>query len=246
MGRKKTISLLIVGTLAVLAAVGVFTYRTVNAQATTPTPNVPGAVSPNKGPGGMRGGMHEGASEQELASALGIDITKLQEAQKTANAEALKQAVSDGLITQKQADQFSSGNMRDGFPGGMGWLAKNGIDFNALLAKALGITTDQLQAARQKAEDAKIDSAVANGSMTQEQADLFKGRQALSADTKFQASMQSAYEAGIQQAVKDGVITQAQADLILKQGNIFSERGGLDGPGFGHPGKGNGGGPGRP
>jgi hypothetical protein len=239
MGRKKTITILIVGTLAILAAVGLFTSRTVYAQSTTPTPQVPGAKGNNPEPGrGMRDGMHEGSSDQDLATALGIDLTKVQEAQKTATAEALKQAVSQGLITQKQADQFSSGNMREGFPGGMGWLAKNGIDYDALFAKALGITTDQLQAARQKAEDAKIDSAVANGSMTQEQADLYKGRKALYADQKFQASMQSAFAAGIQQAVKDGVITQAQADQILKAGNNFSDRDSFDGPGFGRHGKG--------
>ncbi|MBE0699172.1 MAG: hypothetical protein IH586_19805 [Anaerolineaceae bacterium] len=238
MERRKTISLLIVGTLSILAVVGLLTYRTVYAQSTSPTPAVPAPEDQKQGPGReMRGGLREGTSDQDLATALGIDLTKLQEAQKTAAAEALKQAVSDGLITQKQADQFSSGNMRGGFPGGMGWLAQNGIDENALLAKALGITPDELQAARQKAVDAKIDSAVASGSMTQEQADLIKGRQALYADQKFQAGMQSAYEANIQQAVKDGVITQAQADQILKQGNIFTGRGGFEGPGFGPHGR---------
>ena len=46
-----------------------------------------------------------------------------------------------------------------------------GIDKEALLADALGITTDELQAAREEAHEAAIAQAVDEGIITQEQAD---------------------------------------------------------------------------
>jgi len=49
-----------------------------------------------------------GFSQQELATALGIDLPTLQAAYKSANTEALKEAVSKGLITQQQADQITA------------------------------------------------------------------------------------------------------------------------------------------
>jgi major membrane immunogen (membrane-anchored lipoprotein) len=170
----------------------------------------------NAGPGA--------ANDADLATALGIDATKLQEAYKAAWAEALKQAVADGKITQSQADQMSQNGKMRGFGPEGGWLPSAGIDFNALLAKQLNITTDQLTAAYAKAFTAKIDQAVKDGKMTQEQADLAKGRYTLSTNQKFQDALKAAYEAAINQAVKDGLITQSQADLILKNST---------GPGFG-------------
>ena len=80
----------------------------------------------------------------------------------------------------------------------------------------MGITTDELQAAYTKAAEARIDQAVADGKLTQEQADLMKGQRALSADQSFKSAMQTAFEAAVKQAVSSGVITQAQADLILQ------------------------------
>src|SRR5262245_58139055 len=47
-------------------------------------------------------------------------------------------------------------------------------DNSAILAQVLGITTDQLQAAVVKARDAAIDQALADGKITQEQADQLK------------------------------------------------------------------------
>jgi ABC-type amino acid transport substrate-binding protein len=104
-------------------------------------------------------------------------------------------------------------------------MSQNGIDYQALLASALGISVDDLQAAYAKAYNTRIDQAVTDGSLTQEQADLMKGRYALFNSQSYQSAMQTAYEAAVAQAVTDGVITQAQADLILK-----------DNPGAGFPG----------
>ena len=94
-------------------------------------------------------------------------------------------------------------------------MSKNGVDYQSYLAEALGITVEELQAARSEAFIANINQAVADGSITQERADLILGRYALAQDSTFQSAMQTAFEAAVNQAVASGVITQAQADQIL-------------------------------
>lgn len=246
MQRKTLISLISAGVLMVVAAAGVFTYQSVYAQATTPTPSAPSAGAPATGttqpgqamPGkGMRGG-GMGVTNQELATALGITVEKLQAAEQSANTEALKQAVAKGLITQAQADQFAQNSANNnGHVPMFDHFGASGIDYNALLASALGISTDQLQTARTQALTTNLDAAVKAGTLTQAQADNIKARNALETNSKFQsamtaaqAAMKAAYEAAVKQAVTDGVITQAQADQILQNTtNGF-------GPGFGGPG----------
>lgn len=230
MSRKKTVSLLVAGALTLVTALGVVGYQVVNAQATTPTPTVP--TTPNNAQPlvghGMRGG---GYSEQGLADALGITLDKLQAAEKTATDEALKQAVAAGLITQAQADHFIQ-NIANGFPmRGLPFLKGSTIDYDALLANALGISTDELKAGYQKAFETSIDQAVAAGTMTQAQADALKGQYLLANSSKFQSSMKSAFDAAVQQAVSDGLLTQAQADALLAQSN--SQPGGWMGFGMG-------------
>ena len=237
MSLKKTLTVLSVGALAVASIIGVVAYRTANAQATTPIAPT-GQVAPpangpaDKGPGFGRGGYNN----EDLANALGITVDELNAAYQKANQAALDQAVKAGLITQAQADEMSTRGM--GFPmggRGGGWLGQNDIDFDALLADALGITVDKLQAAYAQAFNALIDQAVTDGNLTQEQADLMKGEYALKTSKNFQSAMQSAYEAAVNQAVNEGVITQAQADLILqnKNGMGFGGFGGPPGGGFG-------------
>jgi len=240
MVRKSIATLIVVGALTAVTALGAFTYRTVYAQ--QPTPTAPagdatapdaGSILPKFGERGPRGGFDRGGQGgQDLADALGIDLTTLQAAQKTAAEAALQQAVDQGLITQAQADQLKA----NGLDGRHGMLLKRAeaasIDMQALLAKALNISVDDLKAAQQKAMQTALDRAVANGQITQEQADLMKARQAVFGSDKFQSSMQSAFEAAVQQAVTDGAITQAQADQILKEQagkNFFG--GGRGGPG---------------
>ena len=246
MERRKWITMLIGGGLALASVFGaVVTYRAVSAQATTPTPAAPSA--PNGSTQQMPGrGMHGGGySEQDLATALGTTLEKLQAAEQTATSEALKQAVADGLITQSQADQFAQ-RSSNGHPfGGLPFLRDSSINYDALLAQALGVSTDQLQAAKQTAAFASLDQAVKDGSLTQTQADAEKARYALSNSTKFQSAMKTAYEAAVKQAVTDGLITQAQADALLSSTNgqmNWGMPGGFDG--FG--GRGGHGGPGGP
>jgi ribosomal protein S20 len=188
-------------------------------------------------------GFGKGYNNQDLATALGISVDQLNTAIQKANSDAIDQAVAKGLITQAQADQLKANGAA--FPLGGRWeglLSQNGIDYNSLLANALGISVDQLQAAYQKAYDTRIDQAVTNGNLTQQQADLLKGKYALFNNKTFQSAMQSAFQAAVKQAVTDGVITQAQADQILSSQNSmgfpglggFGGRGGFEGfEGFG-------------
>jgi polyhydroxyalkanoate synthesis regulator phasin len=114
-------------------------------------------------------------------------------------------------------------------------------DRDALLAEALGISTEELQAAYTAAAQAALDQAVADGQLTQEQADALAERLA-DADAKgfgrfgfghfgggdFQALLAEALDitpealqeaeatarsAAIDQAVEAGDLTQEQADL---------------------------------
>ena len=51
------------------------------------------------------------------------------------------------MITQAQAEQITANSQAFPFDGHWGgWLSQNGIDFEARLAAALGITVDMLQA----------------------------------------------------------------------------------------------------
>jgi hypothetical protein len=53
------------------------------------------------------------------------------------------------------------------------------FDYDGFLADALGVTVAELQAARQAADTAAIEQAVAEGYLTEDQADLMKAQQAL-------------------------------------------------------------------
>ncbi len=156
-----------------------------------------------------------GGTDTYLAQALGITTEQLTAARETARLAAIQEALSKGLITQAQADALKTVERAAGH-GWLGFFVKDAdIDEEALLAKALNITVEQLDQARQKADDARLAQAVADGKITQEQADLAKAERALRA----YLVEKNVYANAVQQAVKDGVITQAQADAILARTN---------------------------
>ena len=236
MNLKRSIPIFIVGALALAAAIGIVANRSV--QAAVPVMTASSArITAHMGFGRGFGG---GYDNEDLANALGISTDELTAAYQGATEAALDQAVEAGLITQSQADQLLDNGSAFPFGGRWaGWLSQNGIDFEALLADALGITVDDLQAAYTEAHFAQIDQAVADGNLTEEQADLMKGRYSLSLSESFQSTMRSAFEAAVQQAVEEGVITQSQADRIIENENDlgFPGLGGFGmfggGPGFG-------------
>ncbi|PWH12698.1 MAG: hypothetical protein DDG59_15525 [Anaerolineae bacterium] len=216
MTRKKMLTIaFLIGMVAVLG-VGAFTFFNVRAQS-----NNESLPAWSGGPPlpGFKGRMPAfGMGGEALAQALGIRVEELQAAQQKAAEAALEKAVAEGLITQKQADWLRSNPRR--FPAGQrlfAWFSQNGIDMDALMAEALGISVEQLAEARQKAVEIAIEQAVTEGKITQEQADLMKARRALFSNQNFINAMRSAFEAAVKKAVQEGVITQAQADLILKQ-----------------------------
>jgi hypothetical protein len=238
MQRKNKIAVLVLGALAVLVGFGATVYRTVSAAATTVSQSAEVQVSQaGRGPGGK-------VSDTDLAAALNIPVDQLTAAREKAQAAALKQAVDQGLMTQTQADDLAAGS--GALPFGGRWesyLSQKGIDPNALLADALGITVDQLSAAQTAAQTAARSSRTgtggADGQMTQEQTDLMQAEQTLRANESFQSAMQTAFEAAVKDAVSSGVITQAQADLILanQTGSAFGAgMHGLDGMRGGHHG----------
>lgn len=184
-----------------------------------------------RGPRDMGPGERAGVDgDALLAEALGITVEELDAAREVARTkaadEALAQAVTDGKLTQAQANALkelqSLGNGRL-----MARLPMVG-NYDTHLAEALGVTEEQLEAARDAAHQAGIEQAVADGTITQEQADEMLTRLALK--DYVQAEMETAFETAIQNAVADGVITQEQADEILSQEqNRFGRgmRGGL-------------------
>jgi hypothetical protein len=183
----------------------------------------------------QHGGAIGGASDEYLAQALGVSADALEAAKQTAYQAAIDQAVADGLLTQAQADaiaeraaasgRLSSRYLRE-FTAG-----DSEIDVDALLADALGVTIDQLDAARTEAQSLALAAAVEAGTITQEQADQQQARQALKTyldEQGFPTQVQSLYESLVQQAVQAGVLTQAQADTILSDAD-FSSLGGMRG-----------------
>jgi hypothetical protein len=190
------------------------------------------------GPGGMagmagKGGLFQGSQPQYLADALGIPLAELEAAQETVRNGLIDQAVADGTLTQEQADQLKAGERIRGFglhlKGDM--AAAAGVDHAALLADALGITVEELDAAQATARDAALAAALADGTLTQEQVDRMTAQQALHdylhdayPDARPDATMAEL----IAEAVAADVLTQDQADLLLSSAGRM-EFGGRDG-----------------
>jgi transcriptional regulator with XRE-family HTH domain len=179
-----------------------------------------------------------GASDEYLAQALGVSADELEAAKQIAYQAAIDQALADGLITQAQADAIveraaASGRLSSRYLRGF-TAGDSTIDVDALLAEALDVTADQIDAARTEAQSLALAAAVEAGDITQEQADQQQARQALKSyldEQGFSTQAQSLYETLVQQAVQAGVLTQEQADTILSDADFSSLGGrhGLDG-----------------
>jgi len=213
MKENKTRSLLLALGIVVLL-VGVLAASAL-AQNETPAPSTPTAPAqgdldddgdmPFHGMFGRGGFGHFGGpdgNDEALANALGITVEELQAARLKAFETQLAAAVEQGALTQEQADQMLAMRKLQAY-----------IDHEAILATALGMTTDELQ------------SALESGKTLQ---DLLTEQNLTLA--QLQEKMQAAKEAALQQAVTDGVITQDQADQILS-GEGFGFGFGGHGPG---------------
>jgi lambda repressor-like predicted transcriptional regulator len=189
--KQRKWSFLLIAALSVLL-VGLLA-RVVLAQ--TATPEAETGTSPALSDSLSRRGLHHGLSDSSahdeyLAEALGITVEQLQAARRQAMTAYLADAVTAGDITQEQADLM---------------LAKHAlrdvIDQEALLAEALGMTVEELAAALaggkslselmtaagidadtlrtnvQTAYEAAVARAVADGVITQAQADAVLAQQ---------------------------------------------------------------------
>ena len=150
-----------------------------------------------------------------LAEQLGITVEELEAAQEALRAEAVATAVAEGRITQEEADLMEAGR-----------ALHESIDRAQIMADVLGVTVEELEAAREAGTLRDLMAEVDHATLHE----------------KLQAAMDSA----VAQAVADGVITQEQADQLRGSGKGFSPRGmggrhpggrGFDGPGgrFGTP-----------
>ena len=126
-------------------------------------------------------------AESLLAEELGVSVEELADAREEVQEAAVQQAITEGLITQEEADEMEAIQQLRSY-----------LDQDALLAEALGVTVDELEGMR---EDGKALSALVDE---------------LGLDmATVRDNLEAAREAAIQKAVADGVITQDQADEIL-------------------------------
>ncbi len=161
-----------------------------------------------------------------LAEALGITVEELEAAHQAARDAAIAQALEQGLITQEQADNLIVwGNRGRGFRlPGFKRAPKDldsdieRIDGNALLAEALGITVEELQAAREQANEAAIAQAIEKGIITQEQADQMQSRKELQSYLDRNVLMAEAFGTTVEElqaARKEG---KTLTDLLAEYG----------------------------
>lgn len=146
------------GALALTLAVGGITAF---AQEATPTPStgavtgVPGFM----GHGGAFGG-RGGVADEYLADALGITVEELDAAQAEARAAMLADEVAAGTITQEQADLITAREVVASY-----------LDKEALATETEGLDRAAAAAAHQAAYEAAVAEALADGAITQAQAD---------------------------------------------------------------------------
>lgn len=212
----------LVGAVLLFGAVATFAQVTHNSDGLTTTLPI------GSGRDGFGRPDHMGDNKEALAEALGISVEELETAQTAAREAAINQAVADGLITQEQADEMlANGGHNILGPGQM----------NNYLAEALGISVEELDAAINQVFADRLAEMVADGTITQEQADMIQARRSVQdyVDVEaLQATMQAAYQDAVNQALADGVITQEQADALLSEATSGFSGFGL--PRFGGPG----------
>ena len=181
----------------------------------------------------LRSALQGGKSVAQVAADRKVEVQKVIDALVAAHNTALDQAVTDGRLTQAQADERKAGLAdrikavieRTGLrgPGGPGRGGLGKVDDIAVAAQALGMPAEELRTALR---GGKSIAQVAG----ERNVDLQKVIDAVvAADT-----------AALDQAVRDGRITQAQADErkagLAARVKAHVERVGLRGPGG--PGKG--------
>jgi hypothetical protein len=167
----------------------------------------------------LEAALAEGKTPFTLAEELGVDFEAVQAAMQAARAEAVKQAVEGGAITEEQAEwilghQGSMGWHRggafgpgpDGRPGLGAGLWDGSV--HTAIADLLGMTVEDFEAAR--AEGKSLVELAEEAGVTLEEV---------------RDAVQVAHAEALQQAVEEGRITQEQADQMLERQDGFGTRG---------------------
>jgi len=157
-----------------------------------------------------------GGSDEDLAAALGISVEDLTAAVEKAFTSAVDAALEAETITASQAETLKEGNTNfRSLYRYLGETERAEFDQDVYLAEALGITKEELADAVAAVKQARIDQLVADGVLTQEQADLQAAIQALRGSSTFEATMKQAMTDAINAEVTAGTLTQTQADLLI-------------------------------
>ncbi len=143
--RKIWFTIPVIGALVVAIALGVMAFTPSNAANIQGQEVAPDESLPWKG--GVHGHRRDsrfgfGTSfdyDAYLAEALGVSVADLQAARQAAHEAALDQAVAEGVVTAEQAELIKARQALMQY-----------IDKEEILATALGITTEELEAARQE------------------------------------------------------------------------------------------------
>jgi hypothetical protein len=227
--NKKSI-FVVAGSLLALVAIGVASFVYANSASASSLPvarlafGQGGFDHGGRGdfPGGDRPG-RGGPDDTYLAEALGITVEELQAAQSAAWEKAVDQALEAGLITEAQAETLKERSAAPGRRGGgmmLGeWMGKeSGLDMNALLAEQLGISVDELDAARQKADELRLQAAIDSGEITAEQAEMMKARQALKDYIDREALLAQVLGVSVEELQAAHQEGKSPADLIQEKG----------------------------
>lgn len=253
MKKKIVIAILAIALLSVGAFIGSLTLSKASAQTSTPTteatPVPVVTITPIEDdeettpPFGRGGEFGFGGDDTAVAEKLGKTAEEMTAARTVALEKAVADAVAAGVITQVQADGIAADGLF-----GWGQLVRlageayaSTLDQEKYFAEALGLTVEALEAARAEVRADQLAAAVEAGTITQEQADLIAGHQALANSDSFVADVKSSLETAINNAVTAGTITQAQADALISKlatqdfgrglfgGGMFGGRGGMKG-----------------
>ncbi|MEM7130428.1 MAG: hypothetical protein AAF702_29150 [Chloroflexota bacterium] len=141
--------------------------------------------------------------DQLIANALGLNEEELEEAYSKAFDLALEQAVSDGKLTQAQADELKENNhglyMLEGFA--------SDDEMEQYLAQALDLSQEEFDAAM----DSAIQKAADDGLITQAQAND------MLLEKLIEEKLEEAYGQALDEGVRRDLITQSQADTMREE-----------------------------
>ncbi len=172
-----------------------------------------------------------GESLLDIASELGFTVEDFQLRIEEAHQKALENAVSDGVITQEQADALQGKPFRQPSGGPMGGFygphKHGGFEMGTagVLEEVLGLTMEEFH------------SRLKNG----ETFESILESQGFTAET-FAQAIADARIAAVQAALEAGEINQEQADMMIERIQQILENGfeGFGSPGFHGPGRGHG------